>query len=119
MTKYFFGLVFLLCVRTLGVGQTTPPDFMHLTITLKSEGGPCMTLCPEGAYKDCCPAYSVSVDENGTVIYNGVMGVKERGERVHSIPRAAVRDLVAEFYRINFYSLQDRYTGKRVPDGKF
>ena len=50
--------------------------------------------------------------------YNGVTGVKERGERVHSIPVAAVRDLVGEFLRIDFYSLEDRYMQKRLPDGR-
>jgi len=57
------------------------------------------------------------LDQNGTVIYNGVIGVKERGERVHSIPIAAVRDLVTEFLRIDFYSLEDRYTEKKLPNG--
>jgi hypothetical protein len=29
----------------------------------------------------------------------------------------AVRDLVADFFRINFFSLQDRYRSKTLPDG--
>jgi hypothetical protein len=29
----------------------------------------------------------------------------------------AVRDLVAGFFRVNFFSLQDRYTSKKLPDG--
>ena len=76
-----------------------------------------MTLCVAGDYKGCCPAYTVSLDQNGTVIYKVVIGVKERGERVHSIPVAAVHDLVTEFLRIDFYSLQDRYTEKQLPNG--
>ena len=117
LTRYFFALILLLCVSPLAVAQTTPTDFTHVTITLKSEGGPCMTLCVGDDYRGCCPKYSVSVDQNGTVIYNGVIGVKERGERVHSIPITAVRDLVTEFLRIDFYSLEDRYTEKKLPNG--
>src|SRR5215212_5447290 len=117
LTRSFFVLVLFLCVSPLAIAQTTHPDFSHLTITMKAEGGPCMTLCVPDDYRGCCPKYSVSVDQNGTVIYSGVIGVKERGERVHSIPIAAVRELVSEFLRIDFYSLQDRYTEKKLPNG--
>jgi hypothetical protein len=70
-------------------------------------------------YRGGCPGYSVSLDENGTVIYNGASCVKERGERIHSIPVSAVRDLVTQFMQIDFYSLQDRYTEKKLPNGMF
>ena len=40
-----------------------------------------------------------------------------RGEAISSISITAVRDLVAEFLRVNFYSLQNRYTEKRLPNG--
>ena len=74
-------------------------------------------VCPFNDYQSCCPAFAASLDENGTVIYNGAAGVKERGERIHSIPFSAVRELVEEFFRIDFYSLQDRYTEKKLPNG--
>ena len=114
--KYLLGLALLLLIATPAAAQSTP-EFTHLTITMKAEGGPCFSLCPEGDYKGCCPAYTVSLNENGTVIYNGVMGVKVRGERVHSIPVTVVRELVSDFMRINFYSLEDRYTEKKLPNG--
>jgi hypothetical protein len=110
-------LLFLFVVPISGQ-ESNLPDYEHLTITMKTEGGPCGTVCPLNDYVSCCPAYSVSLDENGTVIYNGVSGVKMRGERVHSISIVAVRDLVANFLRINFYSLQDRYTEKKLPNGQ-
>src|SRR4026208_1792514 len=107
-TKYLFGLALLLSIGTPAASQSPPPDFTHVTITLQAKGGPGglpqpnFKITPEtntenlGAY----PAYSVSLDENGTVTYNGVYNVNERGERVHSIPIGAVRDLVTEFLRI-------------------
>jgi Domain of unknown function (DUF6438) len=110
----------LLCILAplAGGRQSHPPDYAHVVITMKTEGGPCGMVCPLNDYLSCCPAYSVSLDENGTVIYNGVSGVKTRGERVHSIPVSAVRDLVANFLRLDFYSLQDRYTEKKLPNGQ-
>jgi hypothetical protein len=111
-------LPLLLLGVTASGQQSNLPDYAHVTITMKAEGGPCGVVCPLDDYRGCCPAYSVSLDENGTVLYNGMMGVKTRGEKVHSIPVGAVRDLVAEFLRIDFYSLQDRYTEKKLPNGQ-
>jgi len=108
-------LLFLLAVRAIGQ-QPSLPVYSHATINMKTEGGPCGMVCPLNDYLSCCPAYSVSLDENGTVIYNGEGGVKTRGEKIHSISVQEVRDLVAEFIRIDFYSLQDRYTEKKLPD---
>jgi len=110
-------LLFLLGAPSAGQ-ESTLPEYAHVTITMKAEGGPCGMVCPLNDYLSCCPAYSVSLDENGTVIYNGVSGVKMRGEKVHSISVLAVRDLVANFLRIDFYSLQDRYTEKKLPNGQ-
>ncbi len=97
--------------------QSSAPDYTHVTITMKAEGGPCGCVYANDNDLSCCPAYSVAVDENGTVVYNGIGGVKARGERVHAIPVMAVRNLVADFFRINFFSLQDRYTSKKLPNG--
>jgi hypothetical protein len=110
-------LLFLFILPANGQ-ESDPPHYAHVTITMKAEGGPCGTVCPFNDYLSCCPAYSVSLDENGTVIYKGVSGVKTRGEKVHSISVLAVRDLVANFLRIDFYSLQDRYTEKKLPNGQ-
>lgn len=111
-------LLLLLFVMPAAGQQLSPPDYAHVTITMKTEGGPCGMVCPLNDYLSCCPAYSVSLDENGTVVYNGANGVKTRGEKIHSISVSAVRDLVAQFLRIDFYSLEDRYTEKKLPNGQ-
>jgi len=88
--------------------KANAPEFVHVSITMKAEGGPC----------DCIfPAYSVSVDENGTVTYNGLKGVKVLGEKVNSISISTVRDLVSDFLRIDFFSLEDSYRVKKFPNG--
>jgi hypothetical protein len=95
-------------------------DYSHVKITLTSEGGPSGCVIFEGGRSvDCIPKYSVTIDENGTVIFNRISSVKPRDERVHSIPISTVRDLVAEFQRIHFFSLDDRYEMKKLPNGQF
>lgn len=112
------ALVALLFLLTPAAAQqSSVPDYTHVSITMKAEGGPCGCVYANDSDLSCCPAYSVAVDEHGTVIYDGIGGVKVRGERVHSIPVGAVRDLMASFFRINFFSLQDRYTSKKLPNG--
>lgn len=112
------ALVLLLFLLTPVVAQqSSAPDYTHLTITMKADGGPCGCVHVDDNDLSCCPAYSVAIDENGTVIYNGIGGVKVRGEKVGSISVAAVRDLVADLFRINFFSLPDRYTSKKLPNG--
>ena len=115
-TKWsFFSLLIVLASYGAVLSQPSPAQFTHVTITMKTEGGPGM--CMQGIDLSCCPAYVVSVDENGNVKYVGVGGVKIRGEKTHSISRSTVTDLVANFLRIKFFSLQDEYYFKISPDG--
>jgi uncharacterized protein DUF6438 len=97
--------------------QSSPPDFSHVTITMTMDRTHCFCVDQPGIEVGCCPEYSVSLNENGTVIYNGLRGAKVRGEKVHSISVSAVRELVADFFRIDFFSLQDRYEIKKLPNG--
>jgi hypothetical protein len=114
------AVVFWLLSTVVVAQEPKAPNYTHVRITLTAEGGPCgCVYFQDGRYVSCCPKYSVTVDENGTVIYNGVSGVKTRGERVQSIPISTVRDVVADFYRIDFFSLQDRYEAKKLPNGNF
>jgi hypothetical protein len=113
-------VVFVLLSPAVVAQEPKAPDYAHVKITLTTEGGPCgCVYFQDDRYVGCCPKYSVSVDENGTVIYNGISGVKTRGERVLSIPVTTVRDVVADFYRIGFFSLQDRYEVKKLPNGDY
>jgi hypothetical protein len=116
----FFSTALVLLLFSLtpvAAQQSIAPDYKHVSISMKTEGGPCGCAYFNDNDVSCCPAYSVAVDENGTVIYNGIGGVKVRGERVQAMSVTAVRDLVAGFIHINFFSLEDRYTSKLLPNG--
>jgi hypothetical protein len=116
----FFVLASLCLLLVSGAAmaqQSRAPDFSHVTITMTMDGTHCFCMSQTGSEVSCCPEYSVSLDENGTVIYNGIRGAKVLGEKVHSISVAAVCGLVADFFQINFFSLQDRYETKTLPNG--
>ncbi len=56
-----------------------------------------------------CPAFSVEIHGDGTVIYDGRNYVKVKGKREHKIPKEKVAELVREFYKANYFSLKDEY----------
>ena len=116
MKSTTISVLLLLSVVSVRGQKTQVPQFKHISITMQADGSSC--FCKEGVDLSCCPAYIASVDENGIVKYAGLGGtVKIKGERNHAISPFRVRDLVAEFLRINFFSLEDEYRFKRLADG--
>ncbi|OYT53193.1 MAG: hypothetical protein B6U72_06505 [Candidatus Altiarchaeales archaeon ex4484_2] len=75
-----------------------PTDFMDVVIIM--ERSPCYGFCP---------AYSLTIYGDGTVIYEGKMSVNVTGKRTSKISQNKVKELVDEFYRINYFSLKDKY----------
>ncbi len=58
-----------------------------------------------------CPIYKLTVYGNGKVVYKGERFVKVTGTRTTTISQTAVRKLIADFQKINYFRLQDSYTG--------
>ena len=56
-----------------------------------------------------CPVYSAEIYANGEVLYVGKENVKEIGERRFQISRETLQQLIKEFERVDYFSLQDRY----------
>jgi ankyrin repeat protein len=56
-----------------------------------------------------CPAYSVEISGNGSVVYNGKAFVTFTGRHTGFTSPQAVIDLVKQFEKADFYSLNDTY----------
>ncbi len=80
-------------------------DIKDVVITL--ERGPCY-----GA----CPVYKLTVSGDGTVIYKGERFVRINDTRMITVSEEEVRQLISEFERINYFSLEDSYEEKMVTD---
>jgi hypothetical protein len=65
----------------------------------------------------CCPEYTVSISGDGTVTYEGIAAVKIAGKQVYSIQQYQVKNLISEFYKVDFFSLKERYTSRDNGDG--
>jgi hypothetical protein len=90
------------CART----QTpTPSNLGEVVITLER------TVC-FGA----CPEYKLTIYGSGTVVYEGRRFVKIEGKRTTAIGEDKVRQLLLEFRRVDYFSLDDSYEEFRATD---
>lgn len=74
-----------------------------------AQEGPAMITLTRGACFGFCPAYSVSINEDGEVVYRGERFVHVRGEQRAQISRAEVQRLLDRFDAVNFDDLRDEY----------
>ena len=97
------GIIVLLVIFYLYLypRSTQPPrsgDFKDVTITLERTG--CFGFCP---------TYKLVIYGDGRVVYDGKYFVKTKGIRNFQISQVKVKELVDEFYNIDYFSLQDKY----------
>jgi hypothetical protein len=59
-----------------------------------------------------CPAYDVTIRDDGTVTYNGERYVKVTGAQTWKIDPAAVRALAKEMQDAGYFELQDEYRAR-------
>jgi len=75
-----------------------PSDIKDIVMTLER------TVC-FGA----CPDYTLIIKGDGTVTYEGRQFVKIEGTRTTTISEEKIRQLLSEFQRIDYFSLNDSY----------
>ena len=78
-------------------------------------GGPVEITLQRTTCFGTCPEYTVTLKDDGTVVYSGRQFVKTPGEHTWKIEAAAVRALAREMEKEGFFELQDSYTA-RVSD---
>lgn len=66
-----------------------------------------------------CPAYKLTIYDDGKVEYEGKDYVKRKGKAEGQITKAELEALVGEFERIDYLNLADNYTlnSKNCPQG--
>jgi len=58
-----------------------------------------------------CPAYRLTITADGKVVFEGRRFVKQEGTTIKSsISREGLKQLMAEFDRVKFFSLEDDYS---------
>jgi hypothetical protein len=108
-SRFFYITVLgLFLLTTLLVGCTPAKnDATQEELVIKLERGAC--------FGDC-PVYSLTIFGNGTVVYDGKDFVQTKGARETAISTGAVNELVSEFEKADYFSLNDSYTQFGVSD---
>lgn len=98
-----FGILFLIFLFYFAKSRLNrpkpPSDYRSAVITLER------TLC-----YGTCPAYKLTLTGDGKVTYEGQDFVRVKGTQTDQIGLQQVKELIDEFYKINYFSLQDHYT---------
>ena len=113
MKEIIASILFLVCLVSQASAQVAA-DSPKTLISFKSHGAPCFSLCVGEEDLSCCPVYSFTISGDGRVNYEGSMGVKTRGKKAHSISAKQVEELVAEFDKVKFFSLNNEYNDHRI-----
>ncbi len=89
---------FYYCLHSIRIRPPKDLDYRHAVITLER------TSC-----YGTCPVYRLTIYGDGRVVYEGQQFVPVTGRQTAQISPDEVRALVDEFYRIDYFSLKDRY----------
>jgi hypothetical protein len=114
--SYLHSLIFILvvvlgllisgCAPRLETPSTSPTDdvLSDLVITMER------TAC-----HGTCPIYKLTIEGNGTVIYEGQDFVQVKGKQTASLSPAQIQELVSAFEQAKFFTLSD-YTHEDTTD---
>jgi hypothetical protein len=103
-----FSVLVIKSLATQGTDKT--PDLTSLsdadlkTVTIQLERIGCYGTCP---------AYSVTIHDDGRIEYNGKSHVKATGTREGQVTIGRIRGLVLEFAKAKFWELDEDYSGKK------
>ncbi|HKS10477.1 MAG TPA: DUF6438 domain-containing protein [Pyrinomonadaceae bacterium] len=89
-----------------------------LALSLSFTAVPVITLQRTVCFGSC-PAYKLTIYDDGKVEYEGKEFVKRKGKAEGQITKAELEKLIAEFERIDYLNLADNYTleSKNCPQG--
>lgn len=115
--KRFFSLILALSIFAITQNSFAQANSANSEINLAEVK---IEMKRDASSMDCIGCngeYSATINGNGIVDFEGYSGVKLKGKHTFSIPVEKVIDLVKDFKKINFFSLEDSYTEKKLANG--
>lgn len=100
-------LIILLAIFSFGCCSCPKPaseyDISSGDYYIIYRGSACYGICPE---------FSLKVENNGTVVYNGIKNTKMQGVNLTTITENQVKELFASLEKGKFFELLDKYDEK-------
>lgn len=107
----FFLIVFFNAMPAVGQSDTSLGIIPDSSVI--NDNNAVITLTRGG--QDCPPAYELAIYEDGTVIYRGIKFVKTEGIVTTIIGKEKVKQIIDEFEKIDFFSIDRNYIGIDTP----
>lgn len=93
------------CLGASYSGQTANPQDIPQDLMITLERTVCFGTCPD---------YKLTITADGAVVFKGGRFVKKEGATIKSaISNDRLKQLMAEFDRVKFFSLEDNYSDNR------
>ena len=89
---------------------------VDIEATVETPAGGTMITLERTACFGTCPIYTVSIDENGRILYNGLDFVTATGEQTAEIDPQQVQELVDFMVNGGYFDLEDAYTNRLITD---
>ncbi|MFC1983055.1 DUF6438 domain-containing protein [Chloroflexota bacterium] len=110
MKKYLSVISIFLLVIAMPIGCNStmtpvPNNIKEVVITLER------TAC-----FGVCPVYTLTIYGDGRVVYEGMRNVRIEGTRTTTINEDSIKQLIAEFQKIDYFSLKDSYEERNATD---
>ena len=110
MKQCLLAISIFLLAATLSIGCNSiktpaPSNIKEVVITLER------TAC-----FGVCPVYKLIIYGDGRVVYEGIRFVRIEGTRTTTISEDKIKQLIAEFQKIDYFSLKDSYEERNATD---
>ena len=103
------AVVIALLAESAVAGAQTMHSHSHGSVKLTG-ASPVITM-ERTQCKGMCAEYKISFYDDGSVVYEGKAGASKAGIWHAAVSKEILDDLVTQFQRINFFSLQPSYSG--------
>jgi hypothetical protein len=112
MSPRYLVAVLTLALGTIAVGAGAQTSHSHTKASAASTAGPPPVITLERTRcKGQCAEYKLSLYADGLVTYDGRANSSKAGMWRATVSRQTISELVAQFARANFMTLQDNFPG--------
>jgi hypothetical protein len=107
--KYNLGINNAVYNITEMVQKYDTTRYENTTQAYHPKDGAVITMQRNGHGNAPFPIYSLTIHDNGSVIYNGIKNVATSGVKTYQIPKDKAGELINEFINIYYFSLEEKY----------
>ena len=106
-----FSLLAVLAMGCITTGKTTGENAAKQVASSTGAPEKLVIKLERTACFGNCPVYSLTINGDGTVVYDGKDFVRTKGIKETTVSMEAISRIVAKFDEAEYFSMKDSYTG--------